>query len=162
MKVGFRPAVDEDRDAVRDIFNYYATHGHAVYREDEIDGSIFDFFAKDAFAFLVAENPRDGIVGFGALRKYKPAATFDRTGVLTYFLKPDFAGWGIGTRLLSELSDIARRRRIRNLLAHISSRNLPSLRFHVKHGFAEVGRLHDVGVKFGEPFDVVWVQKRLD
>jgi L-amino acid N-acyltransferase YncA len=28
-------------------------------------------------------------------------------------------------------------------------------------GFTEVGRLQNAGSKFGEPFDVIWMQKML-
>jgi len=159
MDVTFRPARKTDRDAVRDIFNHYAVHGFSVYRENELDGRIFDFFANGAHALLVAEDPARGVVGFGALRRFKPAPAFDATAMLTYFLLPDFTGGGLGSRLLAELEDIARRRGIDNLLAHVSSRNEESLRFHLKRDFAVVGRLKGIGVKFGKPFDVIWLQK---
>ncbi|MFH1998422.1 MAG: N-acetyltransferase family protein [Planctomycetota bacterium] len=161
MDVIFRKAHDDDRNAIRDIFNYYATHGFAVYRENELDATIFDFFAEDAFAFLVAQERNGSVIGFGALRRYKPAATFDKVGVLTYFLKTENTRAGLGTRFLSELVAVARDLGIRNLLAHISSRNEPSIRFHLKHGFTEAGRLRNIGFKFGRYFDVVWMQKEL-
>jgi phosphinothricin acetyltransferase len=161
MDLTIRPVEERDRFAVRDIFNHYATHGFAVYREDESDDGIFDFFARDAVAFLVADHPADGVVGFGTLRRFKPASAFDATAVLSYFILPEHTGTGLGTRFLAELEAAARERGIVNLLAHISSRNAQSLAFHRKHGFAEVGRLHDVGRKFGRLFDVVWTQKIL-
>jgi phosphinothricin acetyltransferase len=47
------------------------------------------------------------------------------------------------------------------ILAHTSSRNTASIRFHRKHGFRECGRLRRVGRKFGKDFDVIWVQLHL-
>jgi phosphinothricin acetyltransferase len=47
------------------------------------------------------------------------------------------------------------------LLANISSKNMESLTFHKKHGFFECGRMYEVGEKFNELFDVIWMQKDL-
>jgi phosphinothricin acetyltransferase len=51
---------------------------------------------------------------------------------------------------------------ITSLLANISSRNRQSLEFHLRNGFRECGRFLKVGHKFGEAFDVVWMQKQLE
>jgi phosphinothricin acetyltransferase len=51
---------------------------------------------------------------------------------------------------------------MKSLLANVSSRNEASLNFHLKNGFVECGRFKDVGTKFGEYFDVVWLQKFLE
>lgn len=36
-----------------------------------------------------------------------------------------------------------------------------SLAFHRKHGFEDCGRFKGVGRKFGEDFDIVWMQRHL-
>jgi L-amino acid N-acyltransferase len=36
-----------------------------------------------------------------------------------------------------------------------------SIRFHQRHGFVEVARLHEVGFKFGRWLDLVLVQRTL-
>jgi phosphinothricin acetyltransferase len=43
-------------------------------------------------------------------------------------------------------------------LAHISSLNEGSIRFHLRHGFTECGRFRCVGRKRGHDFDMVWMQ----
>ena len=43
-------------------------------------------------------------------------------------------------------------------LAHISSANQASIRFHSRHGFTECGRFREVGEKHGTVFDMVWMQ----
>ncbi|MBI4642672.1 MAG: GNAT family N-acetyltransferase [Deltaproteobacteria bacterium] len=55
----------------------------------------------------------------------------------------------------------AGQRGIDSLIANISSRNQESIRFRLKNGFQECGRFLRVGRKFGEDFDVVWMQKHL-
>jgi L-amino acid N-acyltransferase YncA len=63
--------------------------------------------------------------------------------------------------VLAHLTEQARRMRVHTLLASISSRNEQSLAFHRKHRFEEVARLPRIGEKFGETFDVVYMQKWL-
>jgi len=48
-----------------------------------------------------------------------------------------------------------------SLVANMASKNTASILFHTRHGFTEVGRLRNAGTKFGERFDVVWMQKEL-
>jgi len=48
-----------------------------------------------------------------------------------------------------------------SLVANMASKNAASILFHARHGFTEVGRLRNAGTKFGERFDVVWMQKEL-
>jgi L-amino acid N-acyltransferase YncA len=48
-----------------------------------------------------------------------------------------------------------------SLVANMASKNRASILFHTRHGFSEVGRLRDAGIKFGEPFDVILMQKML-
>ena len=69
---------------------------------------------------------------------------------------------GYGTVLLDAMTRAAKKKGITVLLANISSRNPESLAFHKKHGFTECGRLHNVGIKFNERFDVVWMEKELE
>jgi L-amino acid N-acyltransferase YncA len=101
------------------------------------------------------------VVGFGLMSPYRRDETFKHTGVLTYFIMPEYTRLGLGSALLDRLIREAQARGINNLLANISSRNEQSLNFHRKHGFRECGRLEGIGVKFDECFDVVWVQKRV-
>jgi phosphinothricin acetyltransferase len=50
---------------------------------------------------------------------------------------------------------------VKHLLANISSRNKQSIGFHLKNGFTECGRFHNIGRKKGDYFDVVWMEKEI-
>jgi phosphinothricin acetyltransferase len=41
----------------------------------------------------------------------------------------------------------------------MASKNKASIQFHLRCGFTEVGRLQNAGSKFGESFDMIWMQK---
>jgi phosphinothricin acetyltransferase len=155
-----RLAADADAAGVMEIFNHYASTGFAAYTEAPVPAEFYGALRRGTYAFRVLEG-RGGIVGFGSVRPMLPFPAFRRTGLLSYFIAQDYLGRGLGTRLLDRLADDARVNGCTTLVANVSSRNAASLAFHAARGFAEVGRLRSVGVKFGEPFDLVWLQRDL-
>lgn len=157
-----RTAQKKDYEAILEIFNYYIRSSFAAYPVEEVDLRFLDAIRRVAVTFplyIVEGNER--VVGFGMMRPFLPYQSFRHTAQLSYFLRPEWTGQGLGSLLLDRLTADARERGIRVLLANVSSRNESSLQFHLKHGFEECGRLREVGEKFGSPFDVVWLQKIL-
>lgn len=161
MKAVVRTFIEADRALVLDIFNRFVRTGFAAYPEEEMPPEFFDPIIDSAVVFRVLEI-EGSVAGFGFIRPFMPLPNFSHTGVLTYFILPEFTRKGLGTTLLDALIKAGRRDGMTNYLANISSRNEQSLAFHRKHGFREVGRFSDVGVKFGESFDIVWMQKKVD
>lgn len=157
------PATDGDNAAILDIFNHYVENSFASYFKTKV-GPEFTrrlLGIRGRHAFVAAKDDAGRVLGFGLLHPYHPGDTFNRTAEVSYFLHPDCTRQGIGSQVLASLTEHARQFRIRTLLASISSRNEQSLAFHRKHGFEEVARLPGVGEKFGELFDVVYMQKRV-
>ena len=153
-----RPVQDTDREAVIRIFNYYVVNGYAAYPDQPVTASFYSFLREGTFSFLVLEGP-DGVIGFGLTKPFFPFPAFSATCSLTYFILPEYTHMGLGTRLLDRLVKEAKIAGLRMMVANMSSKNEASVRFHTKHGFEEGGRLRNVGTKFGEPFDVIWMQR---
>ena len=105
------------------------------------------------------ETELERIIGFGYLSEFKPFSNFNQTGVLTYFILTEYTGKGLGTRIINELISFGKKEGITNYLAQISSKNKQSINFHKKHGFVEVGNFKEVGIKFNQKFDIIWMQK---
>jgi phosphinothricin acetyltransferase len=59
------------------------------------------------------------------------------------------------------LMHVAGEKGITSILAGISSLNSASIAFHKKQGFQECGRFLKIGRKWGQDFDVVWMQKMI-
>jgi L-amino acid N-acyltransferase YncA len=154
---------ERHRQAVIDIFNYYIENSHAAFLDKPVDYGFFDRFLEMCrdYPALVAKTRSGKVVGFGFLRSFHYAESFNRTAEATYFILPEHTGRGLGTFMLEQFTAGARPKGIDSLLASISSRNETSLSFHLRKGFWECGRLKSVGRKFGDDFDVVWMQKRL-
>ena len=71
-------------------------------------------------------------------------------------------GRGIGRALINALVERARREGKHVMVAGIDSENTGSIRFHERRGFWEVGRLPEIGEKFGRRLDLVLMQRMLD
>ena len=155
-----REVQDRDREAIVRIFNHYAVNGFAAYPEQQVTERFFPFLRDGILSFYVLETP-EGVIGFGLTKPFLPFPAFSGTCMLTYFIAPGYLNRGFGSRLLDTLTRDAQEMGLSMMVANMASRNEASIRFHKKHGFEEAGRLHNVGVKFGEPFDVIWMQKTL-
>jgi L-amino acid N-acyltransferase YncA len=154
---------DQHRHAVVDIFNYFIAHSFAAYPQEPVDYVLFDRFSEMARGYpsLVVKEDSGEVVGFAFLHPYHSASTLRRTAVITYFIMPEHTRKGLGTAILERFVEAAQKLGVDTILASISSRNEESIRFHRKNGFHECGRFRKVGRKFGQDFDVVWMQLHL-
>ncbi len=158
--IHIRDAMDSDRNAITTIFNRFVRESFAAYSEKEFDSKQMEGLFQTARIFKVLVDG-ETVVGFGFNRPYREFENFSHVGMLTYFILPEHTGKGLGTRMLNSLMEEGREMGNTNFVAHISSKNKQSLAFHKKHGFEECGRLKNMGFKFGESFDIVWVQKQI-
>jgi phosphinothricin acetyltransferase len=163
MDYSLEPMSTDHRKPVIDIYNHYIEKSWAAYPDEPVGYGLYDRFLDMARGYpsVVARTESGEVVGFAFLRAFLPAATFRRTAEITYFILPEHTHRGIGRTILENFEKEAVKSGVDILLASISSRNGLSLDFHKKHGFAECGRFRSVGRKFGEDFDVVWMQKMI-
>jgi L-amino acid N-acyltransferase YncA len=163
MNWRLEPISVDDRKPIVDIFNYYVENSFAAYPENKVPDTFFDVLLEKAKGYptVVAKDERGTILGFGMLRVHSPISSFSQTAEITYFIRREKTGKGIGSLMLEYLLAGAKKKGISSILASISSLNEGSLRFHKKHGFVECGRFRQVGKKKGTSFDVIWMQKML-
>jgi len=147
---------------VMSIFNYYVENSYAAYPEK----SLPDVFFKNLMcmtegypAYTVKMDEK--VVGFAFLRAYNPFPTFNETAEITYFIDKDYSGKGLGRIILDKIEEDAKVKGICNILASISSKNVHSIKFHEKNGFVKCGEFPEIGRKFGNTFDVIWMRKNL-
>ena len=160
MEYSIRLVGDDDWGAVADVFNHFVATSPAAYPEDPVSLSFFRdrHRASADYPFVVVESA-GGVVGFAYLSPFHLVPTMRRSAQVTYFILPEHTGKGVGERLLGLLLERGRAMGVDNFLAHISSLNEGSIRFHRRHGFTECGRFRRVGTKHGQDFDMVWMQR---
>jgi len=163
MNYAIVPVSKEDGEAVINIFNYYVENSFAAYPEDPVPPQFFDFFMNmsSGYPFLVAKDGEGNVLGFALLRPHSPMPVFSRTAEITCFIAPQHTGKGMGKAMQERLLHEAKEMGISSILAGISSLNSASLAFHKKRGFQECGRFQKIGRKWGQDFDVVWMQKMI-
>jgi L-amino acid N-acyltransferase YncA len=101
------------------------------------------------------------IVGWGSLSAYNTREGYRLTVEDSVYVDAAARGQGVGKALLGELLDRGRALGHHTVLAIISGDQLPSVRLHERFGFVEVGRMRELGWKFGLWLDVIVMQKML-
>ena len=159
----FDPISINDREPVIDIFNYYVENSFAAYPETKVPYEFFDILLQmsDGYPTVAVRDKRGRVAGFGMLRVHNRLTTFSQVAEITYFIRPQHTGKGIGTSILEYLIEESKKKNITSILASISSRNERSIAFHEKNGFRQCGHFQNIGIKRGEVFDVVWMQRML-
>lgn len=93
----------------------------------------FDELAQpETRRYLVAEST-DGIVGYAGLMCIEPIAD-----VQTIAVVPDYEGLGIGSTLLTNLIDEARRRNAADVLLEVRADNPRAQRLYLRFGFEQI------------------------
>jgi L-amino acid N-acyltransferase len=163
-----RPAGEADLPAITDLFNALVPVDATAWRDHLADtDEMATWWAQQAAAehpVLVAET--DGrLVGYATWTGFRGGDRFPgyrRTVEHTVHVDADQHGRGVGRALLEALVAEARRRDVHVLVGAIDSGNTGSLAFHRALGFAEVGRMPEVGRKFDRWLDLVLVQRIVD
>lgn len=163
MEIYFAPITSEDREQIIDLFNYYVENSLAAYPEQRVPYEFFDAIMQmcRGLPTVAAKDDNGRIIGFGMLRTFSPFPAFSKTAEITYFVKSDFTGKGIGGAILDYLTGEGKSQGLTSVVANVSSLNMPSISFHLKNGFVECGRFLRIGEKRGQTFDVIYFQKLL-
>lgn len=157
-----RKAALADLPALLDIYNYEIEHGTATFdvnpktlKERQI---WFDLHSGEKYLLLTAEE--DGaVVGYASLSPYREWEAYAQTVELSIYVDAACRGRGIGDALMQAILSYARSRDdIYTVISVITGDNKASIKMHEKYGFADCGRLKEVGIKFGRRLDVVNLQ----
>ena len=161
MDISIRLARMEDLGAINSIYNYYVANSTCTYQEEvETEEGRREWFAKhDAkHPVTVAVDEAGTVVGWGALNAFHGRSAYRFTVENSVYVRQDMHRRGIGRMLLADLMERAKGLGHHVIVALISADQEGSVRLHEGAGFVEVGRLREVGFKFGRWLDVVYMQ----
>jgi L-amino acid N-acyltransferase len=113
---------------------------------------------------LVADEEGDavGVAAFGWFRDAGARAGYRFTVEHTVHVREDRWGLGVGKQLMAALIEAARASGKHTMVAAVDRANEASIAFHERLGFVEVGRMPEIGAKFGQWLDLVLLQLHLD
>jgi RimJ/RimL family protein N-acetyltransferase len=113
----------------------------------------------DSVFFVIAERDSDRVIGYMQVVNIN---TLHGTGELGICIGPDWQGGGYGSSAMVLLEDYLKRVfSLRKLLLHVFANNEGAVKFYLKLGFGEVGRMKDHFLNNGKYRDVVIMEKFL-
>lgn len=164
MNQSIRLALPSDSEAILEIYQPYVLDA-AVCAETEVP-EIGAFTARIAaiagrYPFLVYEADGE-IVGYTYASRHRERAGYLYDAEVSIYLRPAYHGTGIAYKLYGCLLDILAKLGYRNVYAGYAGSNEKSMNFHRKIGFSIVGTYHKAVHKFGQWFDVIWLEKAIN
>ncbi len=115
--------------------------------------------------WLVAESGNE-IAGYAYAEKLYARPAYARAAETSVYVKEDCRRGGVGRKLYESMENILKRQFVTNLYACIAYRETEdgtltraSVDFHRAMGYRFAGKFERCGFKFGQWYDVVWMEK---
>ena len=119
------------------------------------------FETHDARHPVIVATLEGRLVGWASLTPWSDRRAYDDTAEITFYVKSEFRGRGIGRQLNETLIREARNLQLHTLIARVAQESSVSLHIMESAGYTRVGTLREVGRKFGRLLDVNILQKIL-
>ena len=159
-----RDAREEDLAGVLAIYNDVIATTTAVYRDDPatLEDRREWWHARAALGYPVLVAVEEGeVVGFASFGDFRASPGYRYTVEHSVHVRAGRRGSGLGQALMQPLIARARALGKHVMMAGVDADNAGSIRFHERLGFERVGRLREVGFKFGRRLDLVFLQRLL-
>ncbi len=163
MDFVIRDATVDDLDAINAVYNECVLNTTATFHERPVTRDERLAWWRELegrFPVLVAESEGE-VIGWANLGEYSGRCAYRFTLASSAYLSPAARGRGLGLAIMTELLARIPRGEYHSVLAIASVESEASLRLHKRLGFHEVGRMQEVGFKFGRWIDVVIMQRML-
>jgi L-amino acid N-acyltransferase YncA len=154
--LSLRDAREADVPALAEIYNEAVRNTVATFDTEprSIDAQREWLRHHDsAHPVLVAEREGE-VVGWASLTPWSDRRAYDGTAEVSFYVRAEVQGRGIGRALLSTLVARADALKLHALLARIADGNAVSIHLHESVGFRPAGVMKEVGYKFGRWIDV--------
>ncbi|WP_417765018.1 GNAT family N-acetyltransferase [Sinanaerobacter sp. ZZT-01] len=168
--VSIRMATEADAEEILKIYSPYVTDTVISFEYEIPSITEFSRRIKDTlqmYPYIVILEEKH-IVGYAYASAFKGREAYNWAAETTVYLKQDCRGKGLGKKLYLTLEDILRRQNIINLnacIAYTSVKNVylsnTSAIFHEHLGYSKVAHFTKCGYKFGNWYDMIWMEKIL-
>lgn len=162
-KYTMRLANVSDSKAILEIYAPYITDTAVSFETTVPSVDVFSLRIGEiaaTYPFLVCEA--DGrIVGYAYASKHRERAAYLYDVDLSIYVLPEYHGTGIASNLYGCLFDLLGELGYKNAYAACTEPNTQSMGFHSKFGFTIIGTHRKTGYKFGQWYDVTWLEKTI-
>jgi phosphinothricin acetyltransferase len=159
-----RDAVIGDLPAVLGIYNEVIATSTAIYTDQpaSLDDRVgwWHMRVTQGYPVLVAVDDT-GVLGFASFGDFRAWPGYRFTVEHTVHVRADRRGHGVGGGLMVALFERAAALGKHVMVAGVDADNVPSLRFHERHGFMQVAHFRQVGFKFDRWLDLIFLQRFL-
>ena len=153
-----RDASLADAEAICGIYNHAVRATTAIWNDREVDAANRAAWLAErqsaGFPVLSAESG-GAILGYASYGPFRAFDGYRFTVENSVYVAPSAQGGGVGRALMQALIARAQEAGFHVMVAAIEAENTASIRLHASLGFAEAGRLPQVGAKFGRWLDLV-------
>lgn len=162
--IELRPATEGDLPAITEIYNEAILNTVATF--DLKTKSLEDmriWFERHSGQYPVVVCVfEEKITGYASLNEYSPKKAYAATAEVSVYIESGSRGKGYGRTLLGAIIEAGVRKGIHSMIARITEGNDISVHLFEQFDFTHVGRLKEVGTKFGRLIDVDLYQRTLD
>ncbi|AGY75285.2 GNAT family N-acetyltransferase [Clostridium autoethanogenum] len=166
--VTMRMATKADAKEILDIYEPYVRNSAISFEYDvpsieEFTERINNILKKYPYIVAVDNNQ---IIGYAYVSSFKERVAYNWAVETTIYLSQDCRGKGVGKKLYLALEKILKRQNIINLnacIAYTTTDNAyltnASMYFHEHLGYRKVAHFTKCGYKFGNWYDMIWMEK---
>jgi phosphinothricin acetyltransferase len=155
---------DRDIEQIVEIYRYYVEHSIVSFEytaptREEFSERISTI--TKSYPWLVCTEG-EKVIGYAYASSHRARAAYKWCVESSIYFDKSYQGRGYGKFLYQSLFDILKRQGYIHVLAGIGLPNIPSVAFHTKMGFEEIGTYKNIGFKQGHWHDTLWMQSRLN
>lgn len=156
-----RDAKLNDLDGITSIYNWAILNTTATFdNEKKTMNEQIIWFNDHGYKNPIIVAELDGIiVGWASLSKWSDRCAYSDTAEISLYIKDGFIGKGIGRKLMEHIIKKGKSVGLHVLIARITEGNGNSVHLHESFGFNHIGKMREVGKKFGKILDVYLMQK---
>lgn len=155
----------EHGEQILDIFNEAIANSTALYdykpRTSASMQGWFEGKAAAGYPVIGLVSDSGSLLGFSTFGAFRPQPAYKYTVEHSVYVRKDQRGNGFGKHLLELIVAAAIERDLHAVVGVIDAKNAASIKLHEQLGFALVGKMPQIGFKFGEWLDVLIYQRTL-
>lgn len=111
--------------------------------------------------FVAEDDDEDEVIGVAGYTQFRSGEGYRYTVEHSIYVSPKARRRGVATGLLERLIEQAQKDGLHRIVAAVSGDQALSMELHEKMGFRVAGRLSEVGFKFDQWLDLVFMVREL-